>query len=257
MSEFIQVTDKDQPLDRFFLILNAVARADQPTAITELAYVLNLPLATVHRLVAQLEKRGFIKRALGSKKVMVGPALVQLAGATIGTALRDDEPHQILAALSDQIGEHCQIGQRSGNDIIYVDAVSAKRSQGLNFEHSVRYPMYCTSIGKLFLASMSDRLFDAWLNQVEIKPVGPNTIITPALLRDVIGAVRTSHWAVSNEEMAAGVVGCAVPIRDSSGWLIAGLGISVPSARVSFGELDQFRPRMEEAARAIAATLQG
>lgn len=255
MSEFNQSIGKDQPLDRFFSVLSAVARADEPIAITDLADVVNLPLATVHRLVAQLEERNLVKRAFGSKKVTIGTALVELSGAAIGTAFRDDEPHQILAALSDQIGEHCQIGQRSGNEIIYVDAVSAKRSQGLNFEHGVRSPMYCTSIGKLYLASMSDRLFAAWLGQVDLRPVGPNTIISPSLLQEVIGGVKKSQWAASNEEMAAGVVGCAVPIRDPSGRLMAGLGISVPSARVSFSELDQFRPRMLEAARAIAATL--
>jgi IclR family transcriptional regulator, acetate operon repressor len=251
------MTSKDQPLDRFFSVLGCVADAGQPLAITDIALALHLPLPTVHRLVAQLEERGLLKRPLGSKKVTVGFGLIALSEAAIGTALRDDEPHQILAALSDQIGEHCQIGQRSGNEIIYVDAVSAKRSQGLNFEHGVRSAMYCTSIGKLFLASMTPRLFDAWLDQVELKPVGPNTIDSPQRLRQIVDEVRRTQWAASNEEMAAGVVGCAVPIRDSGGRLLAGLGISVPSARVSFDELARFRPRMEAAAQAIAASLVG
>src|SRR5689334_2310188 len=110
MSESNKPSGKDQPLDRFFSVLNAVACADHPMAITELLEVVDLPLSTVHRLVAQLEERDLVKRALGSKKVTVGPALVRLSGAAVRTAFRDDGPHQILATLSEQIGEHCQIG---------------------------------------------------------------------------------------------------------------------------------------------------
>jgi DNA-binding IclR family transcriptional regulator len=67
--------------------------------------------------------------------------------------------------------------------------------------------------------------------------------------------VKKEGWAMSNEEIAAGVVGCAVPIRDFDGRLVAGLGLSIPSARVAFDQLSQFRAAMQSAAAEIAAAL--
>jgi DNA-binding IclR family transcriptional regulator len=50
-----------------------------------------------------------------------------------------------------------------------------------------------------------------------------------------------------------GVVGCAVPVRLGNGVLLAGLGVSVPSARMPFTKVKAFVPPLIAAAREIAA----
>lgn len=250
----INVT-RDKPFDRLLTVLDAVARATRPISMTDVATECGLPVPTVHRLVAQLEARDLLKRVLGSKKLVVGFGLMRLGALALEAALRTDLPHQILVALASQIGEHCQIGQRSENSVIYIDTVEAKRSKGLHFEYGLHSPLYCTSIGKLFLAEMSDEQFDWWLSHTKLKSLAPNTITASAELRMVVKNVKRQRWATSNEEVAAGVVGCAVPIRDGEGRLLAGLGISVPSARVSFDQLPQFRAVMDSAASEIAMAL--
>ena len=243
-----QVVTTDQPLDRLFAVLRAVANAPKPPTMTQVANECGLPLPTVHRHIAQLTERGLLKYLPGSKKLTVGFALVSLGAAAVDAAMRSDPLHEVLVSLSTRIGEHCQIGQRMDNDVVYVDAVHAARSQGLHFEHGRHSPLYCTSIGKLFLAEMPRDAFENWLAQAALKPIAPNTIVKADKLRTVINAVRKQQWASSNEEMAAGVVGCAVPIRDASGQLVAGLGVSVPSARVAFADIVQFQKPMQAAA---------
>ncbi|MEP6608373.1 MAG: helix-turn-helix domain-containing protein [Burkholderiaceae bacterium] len=76
----------DQPHDRALAVLNAVADAARPTSITEVAVDCGLPVPTVYRLVAHLEKRGMLSRALGSKRVVVGPSLVRLTTASLEAA---------------------------------------------------------------------------------------------------------------------------------------------------------------------------
>ena len=250
-----QAIARDQPLDRLLHVLKVVAQADRPISMTDVAAACGLPVPTAHRLVAQLEERQLLKRVLGSKKLAVGAELVNLGAAAVQAALRADPAHQILTALSSRIGEHCQIGQRADNEVVYVDAVYATRSQGLHFSQGRRSPLYCTSIGKLFLADLPPEQFEWWLTHATLKPVAPNTIVSADALRGVVDAVRKEQWAVSNEEVEAGVVGCAVPIRDAQGRLIAGLGISAPSARVSFDALEAFREPMLAAAAEISATL--
>lgn len=245
----------DKPLDRLLSVMEVVARAAHPISMTDIATACDLPVPTVHRLVAQLEERRLLKRLPGSKKLLVGFALVQLGTAAVHSALRTDLPHQILVALSARIGEHCQIGQRIDNEVVYLDAASSIRSQGLRFEQGKRSPMHCSSIGKLFLADMSVEQLDWWLSHVELTRETANTITAPKQLLQAIERVRAEQWATSNEEVIAGVVGCAVPIRDEQGRLIAGLGIAVPSARVPYEGLGQFREVMEQAAREIAAAL--
>lgn len=245
----------EQPIDRALAVLTAVTMAARAASVTDIAEACSLPVPTAHRLVAQLEKRGLLKRELGSKKVIVGPALLRLSLAALEAAMLTDRPHQILLALSAKIGEHCQTGLRSDNEIIYIDAAQAARSTGLYFEQGRRAPLHCTSIGKLFLADMSSDDFDWWLSNTPLPALTPNTITSPDVLRTVIRDVKTTGWAASNEEFAVGVVGCAVPIRNAQEHLVAGLGISVPSARIAFDQLTQFRSAMEAAAQDIEAAI--
>lgn len=245
---------KDQPFDRTLAVLVAVTTQTRPLSVTEVASLCDLPVPTAHRLVAQLEKRGLLKRVLGTKKFVVGPALIQLGSAAIHAALRGDIPHQVLAALANRIGEHCQIAVRSENALTYIDTVRALRSAGLHFEQGGHAPLHCTSIGKLFLAELDNDVLSTWLKYAPLEAYTQHTIVNAAEFRAEIRTIRQSGWAMNNEELAAGVVGCAVPVRDFDGKLLAGLGISVPSARLTIDQLHQFRPAMEMAAASIAAS---
>jgi len=246
-----RIEPRDQPLDRAFAMLSALASASRPTSITELAALCAVPVPTAHRLAGQLEERGLVKYALASKKLLVGPALVQLGMAAAQAAVRSDRVHGILVALAAKLGESCQIGVRADNEVVYVDTVRAARSAGLHFEQGRRAPIHSTSIGKIYLAEMPDEQFDLWLQNAELPRLTPATIVSARKMKATVKDVRRNGWAASNEEFASGVVGCAVPIRLPNGSLIAGLGISVPSARASFDEVKTHVPVLQRAAREI------
>jgi DNA-binding IclR family transcriptional regulator len=250
VSENLRVTS-DQPIDRALALMAAVANADRSLSTIELAELCDLPVPTARRLVGQLETRGLLKRALGTKKFIVGPRLIWLGAAVVQASMRSDRTHQVLEALASEIGEHCQIGFRSGNEVVYADTARAMRSSGLHFEQGRRAPLYCSSTGKLFLAEMKDEELSWWLAHISRPALTQTTIVSASALRTVVKDVRAAGWALSNEEMAVGVVGCAVPLRLSDGRLVAGLGISVPKARTPFEALIQFRPMLEKAALEI------
>ena len=250
------MSSTDQPLDRAFAVMGVVVAGGRAISITDIAQRCQLPMPTVHRIVAKLEQRALLKRALGSRKVLVGANLVRLGAAAVDASMRFDDVHQALETLAHEIGEHCQLGVREGNQVLYSDTVRAAHSTGLHFEQGKRAPLYCSSIGKLLLAEMPADEFNDWLKRVPREQLTRQTIVSERGLRIAVKAVRSSAWAASNEEMAAGVVGCAVPVRLSNHSLVAGLGVSVPSARMLFSELDTLRSPMERAARSIALAIE-
>jgi len=53
--------------------------------------------------------------------------------------------------------------------VLYVDTARVPLSgPGLMFEQGRRAPLYCTSIGKIFLAEMADEEFSQWLTQMPL-----------------------------------------------------------------------------------------
>jgi IclR family acetate operon transcriptional repressor len=247
----------DQPLDRALAVMHAVADSARPTSITEIALETELPVPTVHRLVGQLERRGLLTRALGSKKLVVGPALLRLSASSIEASLRAEKSYKVLAALANRLGEHSQLGRRIDDRVTYVASARSPRSDGLFFEPGRRAPLYCTSIGKLFLAEMNDDGLDWWLSHAVLEKNTPNTIISASALRTIVRRVRKEQWATTNQEYVPGVVGCAVPVRDADGRLVAGLGVSAPAARIRYDQLSKYRTVLEAAAAEIGASLDG
>jgi DNA-binding IclR family transcriptional regulator len=244
-----------QPLERALIVLATISRSRVPPTISEVATRSGLPVATVHRLISQLEPLGMVRRALGSKRLMVGAGLLDLGRAALESSMVADAPHRILIGLAGQIGEHCQIGVCEDGEVLYVDSARATRSEGLHFDPGRRSPLHCTSIGKLYLAEMPDSALRHWIANTPLASPTTRSVTQGDDLLRMIARVRAEGWAASNEEYAPGVVGCAVPIRGADGSLIAGLGISAPSARVGFGDLPQFRPPLERAAQAIGQVI--
>jgi IclR family acetate operon transcriptional repressor len=246
----------NQPYDKVLAVLETVAGWARPMTISEIAQETGLPLPTVHRLTSQLEYRGFLKRQVAGKRYLVGHALIRLGAKAINAGLSADDIRSELTSLARKIGEHCQLGVHQLDEITYVETARAELSSGLFFAQGRRAPLHGSSIGKLFLAEMSDDELDNWLSHAPRKKLTKHTIIALPALKKEIKATQKRGWARSNEELVDGVVGCAVPVRNSAGSLVAGLGVSAPKARVAFEDLAGLVPSMEFTAKRIAALLE-
>src|SRR5689334_20621559 len=93
----------DGPLDRALAILTFVAEQRKALSAAEIAVALSLPLPTAHRLIGNLEGRGLIQKALGTKRYVVGNRLVTLSAKAIGAAFRTARRHSVLSAVADRI----------------------------------------------------------------------------------------------------------------------------------------------------------
>jgi DNA-binding IclR family transcriptional regulator len=246
----------NQPYDKVLAVLDVVASWARPITISEIAQQTGLPLPTVHRLATQLEYRGLLKRQIAGKRYLVGSALTRLSAKVLNAAFSADKIRSELTSLARKIGEHCHLGVNLFDEITYVETARAEQSSGLFFAQGQRSPLHGSSTGKLFLAELTEEELDSWLSRTPRKKLTKQTLTAALPLKREIKATQQRGWARSNEELVDGVVGCAVPIRDRSGLLLAGLGVSAPQARVAFEDLAQLVPSMELTAKRIALHLE-
>jgi DNA-binding IclR family transcriptional regulator len=214
-----------------------------------------LPPATVHRIILQLEARSLLKRALGSRKLLPGGRLVSLGTRILSAALVGDVTHTLLVGLAARLQEHCHTGIVSGGEVWYIDSARSARRSGLLFEPGGRAPIYCTSIGKVFLAGLPEPEFVSVASAIDLKPFTPTTITCSSRLAEDIASVRARGWASTNEEFTPGVVGCAVPLRNSKREFVAGLGVSVPAALCPYEEISKFVPDLVDTSAQIESAL--
>ncbi|TGT35756.1 IclR family transcriptional regulator [Mesorhizobium sp. M8A.F.Ca.ET.165.01.1.1] len=247
--------NSDGPLDRAFAILDFVATQLKAVTAADIAKSLDLPLPTAHRLISNLESRGLLQRAAGTKRFVVGNNLVVLAGKTIGSAFRTARRHAVLQNVAAEIGEQCEIGIVRNNEVVYVDSIRVTAPHGLQFDPGHSAPIYCTSTGKIYMSTLPIKPREKLVRSLHIEQHTDRTITDPDALLVVLEETRREGWARTNEEFVKGVVGCAVPILAPGGTLIACLGVSVPVARVSFDELQRFREPLVRAAKLLSETI--
>ncbi|AYO81023.1 IclR family transcriptional regulator [Methylobacterium brachiatum] len=245
----------DGPLDRALAILTFVAEQKKALSAAEIADALGLPIPTAHRLVGNLEDRGLVQKAIGTKRYVVGSKLVTLSAKTIGAAFRTARRHAVLSAVADRIGEQCEIGVVRDNAVIYVDSVRSKQQQGLQFNPGDAAPLHCTSTGKIYMSRLPAKDRHRLAHALPLVRYTPTTIADPDALLVQLEETRRRGWAKSNQEFVLGVVGCAVPIVSPDGDLIACLGVSVPMARVGFDGLDAFIGPLQKAATLLSSTI--
>lgn len=245
----------DGPLDRAFAVIGHVAAQTKAVSVAEIAQALALPLPTAHRLIGNLEARGLLQKALGTKRYVVGNQLVTLSVKVIGAAFRTARRHAVLRAVAAEIGEQCEIGVVRDNMVAYVDSVRVAQAQGLQFNPGEAAPLHCTSTGKIYMSRLPRRAREKLIQLLPLTAYTDTTVADPVSLMNVLDETRRRGWAKTNEEYVRGVVGCAVPILSPDQELIACLGVSVPVARVSFVELDRFIGPLKQAAALLSETI--
>ena len=243
---------RDIPFDKMLAVMETVSCGRRPLTVTEISNATDLTVPTVHRLVTSLVDRGLLKRHLATKKVMPGARLMKLGVSAVQTSLYADKPHALLRSLVTRIGEFAQISMVVDGELICVDAASAHRESGLHLQQGNRAPLHCTSIGKLYLASLPDAELRAWLRSANLPRRTERTMTDPSELRKHFKETRARGWGSCNEELYPGVVGCGVrlPLRNSSGFI--GLCISAPAVRMNFDEITSHIPTLEKVAVDIA-----
>lgn len=212
-----ELDNASTPLDRSLAILGYVASARRSVSIAEVAAVLDIPVPSAHRLIGNLEDRGMLKRAFGSKRIVIGNGMADLAAKAIGSTFRTASRHALLERASSEIGEQCEIGVVRGTHVVYVDAVRRAPTHGLQFDPGHATPIHCTSTGKIYMSCLPLKAREKLARSLQLDRYTPNTITDPDVLLKQLESIREDGWAKSNQEFVAGVVGCAVPIVGPGG----------------------------------------
>lgn len=244
------------PTGKVLAVLSAIAERRRPVAIAEVADTLDLPLPTAHRIVAQLLEAGWLQRAATSRRVSVGPKLIDMAWSVAAAAFGEAARDAILRDLAEELGEQVEVGTVRAGQVVYLATARAVRPASLQFEPGRRAPLHCTSTGKLHLAEMPPAARERLVLGLALEAHTPRTVTDPRTLLAELEGVRAEGFASTSEELVEGVAGAAVPIRDARGRMVAALGVTVPLARLGAGGLRALIPNLRRTAAALSGSFE-
>jgi IclR family acetate operon transcriptional repressor len=241
---------KVQSVDRTFDVLEALATRRSATGISELASIVGLHVSTVHRLLATLVDRGYVRQDPDSSRYHLGSRVFMLASAAdVHLDLRlVARPY--LERMMRSSGETANLVTASENEVVYLDQVASMHLVKMFTSPGMRVPFYCTGTGKAILAFKPDE-FVAGALRGPFKRHTPHTLTSRPAIEQELASIRRLGYSVDNEEMEEGVRCLAVPIFDRRHQVVGAISVSGPTTRMTVEKVERLAPN----ARAIAEEL--
>lgn len=237
-----------QSLHRALDLLEIVSSNGGHMAIGEIAAACDIPMPTIHRLLKTLVERGYV-RQLPSRRYALGFRLIPL-GLTANTLLGADT-RPALSRLVAELGETANLAILSEDHAEYVAQVPSPHAMRMFTEVGRRVELHCTGVGKALLAQLEDRDVTAIARRIGLSAKTPNTITTEEALREAIERIKSTGFAIDEEEQELGVRCIAVPVR---GAFLAPMAVSVsgPLARVNQQFVERAVPLLQSVAKNLS-----
>lgn len=221
-----------QSLERGLAILGCFTPKRPMLGIAELADELGMSRSTTHRYAITLVALGYLEQG-ASRKYRLGLRVADIGMAALNATGLRGPAHTYLDDLRLRTSHTASVGVLVGSDVIYLDHVcNARTREGIaNGSYPLcvgaRVPVYCSAMGKVLVAYLPERERDCYLADAKLIKRAPNTITSKRVLCGAFEEVRAAGLAVSDEELVAGLLMIAAPVRDESRAVIAAVEVVV------------------------------
>ena len=225
-----------QTIERVTTIFDAMAQSSRGISLKELSAQVDLPKGTTHRLLSSLAYFGYVRQTAESKNYHLGFKLVELGNRLLDHLDLRAQTRPFIVSLCQRTKETVHLVVLDQNEALYVDKViSDEKPGGLQMVSRVglRVPAHCSSVGKVFLAQLSDQELVLFVNEKGLEKRTENTINDLDELKRHLMIVRERGYAIDEEENEPGIRCIGAPIFNQQNQVIAAISISGPTIRIT------------------------
>jgi IclR family KDG regulon transcriptional repressor len=239
-------------IDRTLDLLEALSKLG-PASLAALAESAGCTRTAAFRLLRTLQARGFTIQdearglwRLGARWSALGRAASE-QGALAATAM------PFLAALGKATGENVYLKVRDGMESETVAIYQTDPTIRMYSEIGKRGPLHAGS-SRILLAFAPEAVQTQLLAQ-RLNRYTPATRIDATWIAADLQRIRTRGYLITSDEVVAGAVGIAAPVRDAAGAIVAVLYISSPSMRMRPPRPRNVLPQVMDAAAKLSQAL--
>lgn len=243
-------TSGESVMERVLRIIEAFDVSTPVLTVSEIARRADLPVTTAHRLVNELVDLRMLERA-GPHQIRIGLRMWELSSRSSRVVRLRDVALPFMEDLHAVVRQHTQLGVLDGDEVLYIERLSAPGSMANATYVAGRLPAHACSAGLVLLAFAPADVREEILSQ-PLARYTPNTVTDPQQLRKIFADIRVQGHCLADSMTIPNAVGAAAPVFDANGDIVAALTIVVPSdADRIVGHI----PALMTAARGISRTV--
>jgi IclR family pca regulon transcriptional regulator len=243
-------------LARGLVVIQAFSQQKRNLTIAQISHKTGIPRAAVRRCLYTLAQLGYVSADDG-RNFALRPKILALGHAYLSSGRLATSAQPLLEHVSRTVHESCSMAILEGDDILYVARSSTTtRIVSIDLGVGSRLPAFCTSMGRVLLADLSPNELEGYLARVRLTPFTNRTLSSPDKLKKMLNTVRTSGYALIDQELEIGLRSIAVPVKDLAGKVVAALNVGTQASRIPLAEMQtKFLPPLRAAAHELGMLL--
>ena len=256
MAKVSGVKVENSGLTRGLMVLSAIADSKAPMRFADLQSELDVPKATLHRMLSSLLLDGMVRFDESSQTYRVGYRLLELANMAWRQSDVRELAHPLMLDLAEVTNESVQLAVLVDTNAVYLSQVESEQSVRYTVSVGDKSPVYCSGVGKALLAGLPEDQRLELVDAIEFKRYTQQTMTSPAMLLRQLKEIKKRGYALDTEEHQHGIRCVAAAILDSAGMPVAAISVTAPTFRVTDSDFEDWGKRVADAANTIAQRLQ-
>ena len=245
-----------QVVIRALSALKLLSWSSQGLTLAEISDNLQVPIASVHRVLAVLESQRFIRRSSTNRRYFLGPAARELAAPDYSMQSPLVTPHKAVARASQESGETVFLAELSGTEVICLALAESRHPLRLFVRVGQSMPLHAAAAARTLLAWRDGEFVR---NLIGTRPLVAYTADTPKNADEVIehlGLIRERGYDVCESELDENVWAVSAPVHSSTNEVVASVTLAAPTQRLaSLEDRQKATGIVLKAAEAMAADL--
>jgi len=236
-------------------LLEFLASSPNGVTLTSMSRHLQIPISSMHGLVATLEDREYVVQDPISLRYQLGPGFARLTASNTANA----DLVLLGAPVMDRIRKTCEeaitMSVLQKDRIVFISNRPATSIVQVVNSVGTSLPAHATASGKVMLAYLPDSELERIYPADDLRPQTAKTAQKSKDLRTILEETRLKGYAYDEEESEDGVWAVASCIRNAVGYPRAALSIVVPITRVRDDKIPLWTNLVVEGAAEISAAL--
>jgi DNA-binding IclR family transcriptional regulator len=236
-------------------ILEVLADEEPPYTLTQLSQRLHLHVSTMHRLLVNLVRHGFVEEDPAAGGYQLSYRVLRMGLRVLDRLDFRRVAQPLLRELNQRTKETVHLAILQETRAIPIEKFDSPQPVGLDARLGGIMPLHCTGVGKTWLAYQGEDL----LNRITQSPGFPrmtsNTITGLPQLRKELERIREQGYTVDQEEAVEGLSCVAGPVFNHNGQIVAAFSVAGPATRFTSDRIPELAQLVRETSQKISYRL--
>jgi len=220
-------------LTKAIAVLRSFSLDKRELGVLDVVRKVGISKPTAYRILTTLAQGQILEKKRKTGKYTIGPLLYSLGSLYLTTTDLLLASVPVAKTLNDLTGEAITVAIRNRSDSVFVLAVESKYAVSLRIHVGSILPGYCCAMGRALLSGLTEEEIDDLYLEERLRPITKRTIASKTELKLKLEQVRKTGVSLDREGVYEGIEGIASVLRDSSGTVVAAMGLTAPVFRMN------------------------